>query len=611
MAKIKLIVRKMSLLAIASSFLLISCNRNNEIHNDEIKTIKIAVSEGQKNYFTMLIDRFEELYSNKYKIEVKVFENNSIINYYLSHDYLDVDIVAFDNLNTANFYGEYLQTLNRFDAIGNYQSSISDYLRTSSGKINVIPGPGDLYTYCYNTDLLAKRNFKIPTTVSELTETAKRMGSYDYPCVMIDDDSRYVDSFLSLSVPLFFGTTKGNDFLNDYFYGCDSIASSDFVEIFNEIFSLYKSLYRYNFFSSDDTITSEEKIEKFFHAQSMAMFLTPNIDFKKEYARHNSTFNYEVYPLISNYDSQKWVASRPRYYLGVLNKSYVIRDQRKAIDEFFNFYSSADGQKYAIMAKDGSLKTDIVTYIKDLNIEMPKNYCEVQNAIKNGRIYITDTFESVFDKAYEILKEMAKERISQNECINKLDAQVKNISSFVEDIFEVTDSFDYDAKTINNQETIIGNYVADSIRSAVKASIVILPSGMIKGNLIKGDLKLSELNTIVNNVQCKAVRILGTGLKKLITDKLNSKDKYDYPLISGIRLYNDEKSSILGISLSNGKELTANDCVYVYLPVSYCDEYSQYILTTSSSSNSFEYLAQSIKNKNLRLTPKNLDGRYI
>ena len=147
--------------------------------------------------------------------------------------------------------------------------------------------------------------------------------------------------------------------------------------------------------------------------------------------------------------------------------------------------------------------------------------------------------------------------------------------------------------------------MADSIRSAVKASIVILPSGMIKGNLIKGDLKLSELNTIVNNVQCKAVRILGTGLKKLITDKLNSKDKYDYPLISGIRLYNDEKSSILGISL------TANDCVYVYLPVSYCDEYSQYILTTSSSSNSFEYLAQSIKNKNLRLTPKNLDGRYI
>ena len=242
---------------------------------------------------------------------------------------------------------------------------------------------------------------------------------------------------------------------------------------------------------------------------------------------------------------------------------------------------------------------------------MPKNYYEVQNAIKNGRIYITDTFESVFDKAYEILKEMAKERISQNECINKLDAQVKNMSSFVEDIFEVTDSFDYDAKTINNQETIIGNYVADSIRSAVKASIVILPSGMIKGNLIKGDLKLSELNTIVNNVQCKAVRILGTGLKKLITDKLNSKDKYDYPLISGIRLYNDEKSSIIGISLSNGKELTANDCVYVYLPVPYCDEYSQYILTTSSSSNSFEYLAQSIKNKNLRLTPKNLDGRYI
>lgn len=140
MAKIKLIVRKMSFLAIACSFLLISCNRNNEIHNDEIKTIKIAVSEGQKNYFTMLIDRFEELYSNKYKIEVKVFENNSIINYYLSHDYLDVDIVAFDNLNTANSYGEYLQTLNRFDAIGNYQSSISDYLRTSSGKINVIPG---------------------------------------------------------------------------------------------------------------------------------------------------------------------------------------------------------------------------------------------------------------------------------------------------------------------------------------------------------------------------------------------------------------------------------------------------------------------------------------
>lgn len=48
MAKIKLIVRKMSFLAIASSFLLISCNRNNEIHNDEIKTIKIAVSEGKK-----------------------------------------------------------------------------------------------------------------------------------------------------------------------------------------------------------------------------------------------------------------------------------------------------------------------------------------------------------------------------------------------------------------------------------------------------------------------------------------------------------------------------------------------------------------------------------
>lgn len=51
MAIIKLTVRKISLLAIASSFLLISCNNKNVIHNDEIKTIKIAVSEGQKKLF--------------------------------------------------------------------------------------------------------------------------------------------------------------------------------------------------------------------------------------------------------------------------------------------------------------------------------------------------------------------------------------------------------------------------------------------------------------------------------------------------------------------------------------------------------------------------------
>lgn len=611
MAKIKLIVRKMSLLAIASSFLLVSCNENNNNQVDEVRTIKIAVSEGQKNNFTMLIERFEELYSNKYKIELKVYENNSIVNYYLSHEYLDADIIAFDNLNTANSYSIYLQTLNRFDAIGNYQSSISDYLRTSSGKINVIPGPGDLYTYCYNTDLLSKRNFKIPTTISKLTETAKRMGSYDYPCVMIDDESRYVDSFLSLAVPLFFGTTKGNDFLNDYFYGRDSIASSDFVGTFNEIFSLYKSLYRYNFFSSDDTVTSEEKIEKFFHSQSMAMVLTPNIDFEKEYLKHESTFNYEVYPLISNVDTQKWVASRPRYYLGVLNKAYVDKKHKEAIDDFFNFYSSADGQNYAIMAEDGSIKTDVVTYIKDANIEMPKNYYEVQSAIRNGRIYITDTFESVFDQTYEILREMAKERISQNECINELDAKIKNMSSAVEDIFEVVNSFDYDKSMINSQETIIGNYIADSIRSTTSASIVILPSGIIKGNIVKGNLKLSELNSLVNNVQCKAVRILGTGLKKLITDKLELKGTYDYPLISGIRLFNDEKSSLIGINLSNGKELTANDYVYVYLPISYCDEYSQYILSSSTVTNSSDYLVQSIKNKDLKLTPTYLDGRYI
>lgn len=552
-------------------------------HSVELKLTTVEASVPKLRY---VVEQFNKK-NTGYRIKIEILSDSSLKDYNFSHGAIETDLISFENFTFANRLSDLLQPLNRTEAIGKYQISLINHLKTDDGTLYVMPAPGVFSSQCLNLDLLESRNYTLPATIDELVTLAQRIAetSSSRACSLTGGNKALTETLMGVAVPLFGASVQGFDFLREFYEGKTTLTDGGYAKQWQAIFEDYRSLYRASFFSVEDVYKSdEEAIADFVNGVTLAVHNSFDFDVEEACAESIVSFAYSFQPFIGNGDSRKWIAVRPRYYLGVTKNSYADKEKRKGINAFFEYYTSAEGQDAAERDEEGVFRKDSISFIKNFDQTFEGAYAPIGEAFLSGRVFLADIFDSVFDSVSDSLEKFLRDEMGVAELMKVIDAEVFTNANKLDEEYEIKIDFDYGA-AVCNSETALGNYTADAVRLAFGggAAAVILPAGMIRANLFRGTLRDSELSVVFEDVPLALTKVTGAGLKKILTEALSRRRTEDYPLLSGLRL--DGCGQKLTIRLLNGQSVEDEDTLTLLLPVSWTERYAENISSIGSETS--------------------------
>lgn len=598
---IKKINRLLSIIIIILAMLIVGCNNN---YSKKEKII-MSVTDNQFVMLNNIVEKFNEK-NQEYYIEFETNSSEQIKNYKLEHNVLKGDIIAFESYIEANNYANELIDLKTKEFVNNYQVNIINYLKTLNDGLFVLPSIGKFYSNCYNLDLIKNYNYAIPNSLSELITLAQRNETkldnkkhFKTSSTVGGNDSLSV-ALMQIAFPYFLSTTKGNFFLKEYIAGVSKMNSEEYKDYFSTIFKNLLYLYDLKFYSLDDINQSfENGVNEFSDEKTILIQSSVEYPLNREIGDMNCSF----VSFVGKENNQNWIASKPLYYLAARKNSNIKIEE--GIYEFFKFYSSTEGQnelmKYDL--KRESSNNNFVSYLKDSYIELDDIYYEVENVIKTGRVYLIDLFEYIFEKNVDVIISYLKKEVSIDTLFITIDDKMASLINKQRVKINCDGSFDFETKNINQEETLIGNFIADSINKQMNsANAVCLPSDVIKANIYSDGIYLDELDVVLENNEIVYAKIQIKDLTDIIQKLIQVEE---LPLISGIRIkYKDNNLKIYNI---NNKEFDSEDYINIVIDTNLIKGYNNIII--GKKYKILDVFTEYLKSVNAIEVP-NIDNRY-
>lgn len=529
-------------------------------------------------------------------IKIDAIKSEESKNYRLEHGALDDELLIFDNYSDANYYGDYLYDMKRFEVINNYQISTINALKTTDDYLYVLPSIGKFYTNAINLDALKDYAADIPKNTNELLTLAYRVNNKVNETQIIRTSSSCggTDSVLialmQIAFPRFFSNIVGNHFLREYINCNIKMSDSDYYEYFVTIFNQLAYIYNLNLYSLDD-INNDllSGIDEF--NNELTIMNQNSID--NPIDDYVLLDNVAYIPYVAKDNNQEWLASKPLYYLSI-NKNIAADKLEKAID-FLEFFSASENQQYMKVTRNRNNITDTyVSYIKDTYIEVNPKYQNVLDVIKRGRVFIVDIFQSIYRKNINVIIQFLKNEISLDDLLKQIDDYVYSIYTPNRKKINVASAFNFNEDSQKFYETSLGNFYTDSIRKQAGVDAVIINYDTINENIYSDGFYLDEIESIFSNRKLRYIKIKASDLKKLVLNK-------NLPLISGIRINNGKLYNV------NKKEIDDDYVLYILLDSNYNVDDLDVVLGKDVYSNSIlnQYLL-----KNDSIADIGLDGRY-
>ncbi len=565
-------------------------------HNDATKS-GLTLGVASENVFMLqgIVNAYNEKKTDNF-IQIDVIKSEESKNYKLEHGALDDELLIFDNYSDANYYGDYLYDMKRFEVINNYQISTINALKTTNDCLYVLPSIGKFYTNAINLDALKDYVADVPKNTNDLLTLAYRVNNKVNESKLIRTSSTcggtdsVLIAFMQIAFPRFFSNIVGNHFLREYINCNIKMTDSAYYDYFVDIFNQLSYVYNLNLYSLDDI--NNDLLSGIDEFNNVLTIMNQNSidDPIDDYVLLD---NVAYIPYVAKDDNQEWLASKPLYYLSI-NKNISANKLDMAID-FLEFFSASENQQYMKVTRNRNNITDTyVSYIKDTYIEVNPKYQNVLDVIKMGRVFIVDIFQSIFRKNINFIIQFLKNEISINELLNKIDDYVYSIYTPNRKKINVESAFNFNEDSLKFYETSLGNFYADSIRREAGVDAVIINYDAINENIYNDGFYLDEIESIFSDRRLRYVKIKASDLKKLVLNE-------NLPLISGIRINNGKLYNV------NKKEIDDDYVLYVLLDSTYNVDGLDVVLGRDCSSNGIlnQYFLKIDSIANI-----GLDGRY-
>lgn len=616
-------------LSVAATCLCSACSGDSSAGAAGKETIVLAVSKSYSERLSDLVESFNEQ-SEKYTVIQSVYDSDDVMHYYFEHGYISPDLIVYDNINSADSYAEQLQPLNRLDAVSSFQVSIVNALKDTDGNLYALPSPGSLYMQCFNKKLFNSINIgesNYPDTIDTYSgkmgviDIAEKLNEYKtsdtVSYVTEAGEMSMIYTLMEIAVPMFASSTVGVDFLKRYYKNNEEtdvkIATSAYSAQWEKILTTYRTLYEKNYYTTDSLNQSDEDaIEKFVSGEAYVCASIPGTSFEDKYkqAKADGTADFTIcmYPFVGETENSKWVISKPDFYIGVSRASYNDgTDKYKAIEEFLNYFSSDEVRE---LTRNGAESLLYTKAAKMYDLSKFSAFAYLDEPIKQNRIYLADTFISVFSSTSDILVDFVEGAATLSETITALDNAVIASAPGNGTIYESECTYDYPEKSDKGitGETAIGDFTADAIAEAAQTDVVILPSSIIRCDIFKGSLDEACLAVVYDNdISLAPVRISGAGIKKILSDMAEDKS---FPLIGGFRISGSGEN--IKLISTGGVVIGDADTVLALLPEEWLGKYTSYLTVGTSGTylTPFAYIKKYLASHNNTIPAKVKDNRY-
>jgi len=552
-----------------------ACTKDNE---SEKCTLVIATDDDTAPHLEYIINEFNSQ-SEKYEIVTESYATKGIKKYYLRNGVIQADMITFIDYSDAAAFTDILQPLNLIKATGNYQSSMINNMRFSDDNIYSLPSPGFIYGLCYNTDAFDTLAVTEPpttyTAATTLAQTASTWGTQYGFCASSSTDEGLVNTFMAISTPIFATSTKGVNFLKNYFDGQETLSGGSCVSEWKLVLQSFKDLYVTNYFSLTDSGATD-----FVSGNSYAFYychdgsLQNAIDDAEKNGK--SVPNYKFYPFVSGQSNRTSIISNPYYYISVTKTAYADAEKREGLNAFLDYFTSSEGQYAAKKQADGTLLEGCISFITDYqgqDEQFTGKYEPLKETFESGRVFFADYFTSVFEGVGSLLREYLNNEIIIENLLVALDEAVKN--RFTEEEYTVAETFEYEEQAVTSGETAIGNLAADAVRLGSSSTInaAFVPASCVKASLLKGEVTANELAEIFADVSLVRFQVTGSVLKQIALNNaavLQSGEapEYGFLLMSGLYVNGDT------VTFSANQTINDNAKYWVALPKSVIEKYS-------------------------------------
>lgn len=434
------------------------------------------------------------------------------------------DIVA-SALATGDLLN-YLADLSADKYISAYQAGIM-HKTAKDGRNLFIPLPAQYYGYIYNVTLARENGLSVPTTQDELLEMLKKAKEADigtdengFDFAVNGTPATTAAFVIATKIPDFFGLSDGIKWLDDMKNG-----KASFSGTLETCLDLPLKMIEKEYMDSlpfAAASNSAPVLEKMCSGEMLVTF--DNVTMLDD-IRKNSSYEFDMLPMLSSQGNPAWTVSAPTAFLGI-NKTLTEKGNEDKLDacrRIFELLSTPEGQD-AFMMDNGAAYSYLVDYntlsdivpegIKDCiendynyNISMPNDFMRYFgnrcNAVLYGQTDIADAFAEV------------------DEYMKGGDSQSATLIGTIDHDMLVENY------NVRLKETEIGNLISDAVREMTGADIAVVNGGSIRGSLYEGDIYSYDLdyvcpyqdNIIVLEVNADVIRsMLSNSLSAMMRD---------------------------------------------------------------------------------------------
>ncbi len=477
------------------------------------------------------------------------------------------DIVA-STLATGDVLN-YLVDLSADEYIAAYQSGIMRKT-AKDGKNLFIPLPAQYYGYIYNATLLRENGLSVPTTQDELLavlEKAKadHIGIDENGTVFAVDGTPAVTATFAIvtKIPDFFGLSEGIQWLDELKSGKGS-----FAESFDTCLDLPLEMIDKGYMDPlpfSPVSNAAPIFEKMSSGKMLMAFDSVNM---LDEIRKNSSYEFDMLPMLSSEGNPAWTVSTPTAFLGI-NKALTEEGNEDRLDacrKILGLLSTPEGQD-AFMMDNGAAYSYLVDYAPSMDI-VPDGIKDCIDAGYNYNISMSNDFMRYFgDRCNAVL------------CGQKdMDSAIAEVDEYMQNGGDQTatliGTIDHDMivenYNVRTQETEIGNLIADAVREIIDVDIAVVNGGGIRGSLYEGDIYSYDLeyvcpyenHIIVLEVNAEVIKsMLSNSLTTMIRDVEIPGGRFLN--VSGLKYSfsaptDDSPAQLLDVTLPDGSPLDDN-----------------------------------------------------
>ena len=453
-----------------------------------------------------------------------------------------------------------LMDLSKTEEAASYFSTYLENYRNGDGSINWLPLCGEVDGIVANKDLFKKYDIPLPTDYESFINACRKFEkhgirgfasdfAYDYTCLEILQG-------LSISELISYDGKRWRDDYEDPTNGYSELDDVIWPKAFGRMDKFIKDVK----LQPEDVEMDFDKVLDLFRNNKVAMIRETGTTLLNEKEQNNKK-ELVMLPYFCE-NNQNWLLTYPAFQVS-MNKNLEKNKKRKDLAlKILKVMISEEGQNYLAQKKD------VISYAKDVNLELAKEFDNLKTYIESNYLYVRLTSEDFFSISKEVVQEMIKGKYDSKKAYDEFDKKLRNRKKPNEkNIVKFSKSYDnkFNKKGGNQAASVIAN----SLRKKYGTDILISPSYNFTSPIFNSSYTEKMVGYMVMPNSCRVYTKVMTGkeIGELLDISINDK-KLSYntfnvstlPIISGASMVIKEENDrfVIDKVIINGNKIDDN-----------------------------------------------------